>query len=170
MVNTGAGIILTLRIPQVFLHMVELFKTKFLPNMEYEIKLVRKKRSLDANAFCWAICTEIANAVGETKEQVYRDAIGQVGVCEYIQFPDTKTKSRFDAMRAFKEKWYANGVGWITKTLDADKCIIQAYYGSSRYNTKEMSILIDYLVQQASDLDIQVLTASEIDLLKREWK
>ena len=174
MVNTGAGIILTLRIPQMFLQVVELFKTKFLPNMEYEIKLIRKKRSLDANAFCWKVCTDIANAVGETKEQVYRDAIGAVGVYEQIQFMDTEVngikKSRFDAMQAFKAKWYANGIGWVTKTVDADKCVIQAYYGSSRYNTKEMSVLIDYLVRQAGELDIQVLTASEIDLLLREWK
>ena len=174
MVNTGAGVILTLRIPQVFAQIVELFRQKFLPGMEYELKLVRKKRSLDANAFCWKLCTEIGNAVGESKEEIYRDAIAQVGVYEQIQFVDTIKngikKSRFDAMDSFKEKWQGNGIGWFTKTIDKEKCIIQAYYGSSRYNTQEMSILIDFLVRQSHDLDIYLLTDADIDLLKREWR
>ena len=72
-------------------------------------------------------------------------------------------------MDTFKRKWTANGEGWLTKTIDADKCIIQAYYGSSRYDTKEMSVLIDYLVRQADDLGIQVLTREEIELMKTEW-
>ena len=173
MVNTGAGIILTLRIPQMFAQMVELFREKFKP-AEYELRLVRKKRSLDANNFCWKICTEIANVVGNTKEDVYRDAINHVGVYEQLQFCDTEIngikKSRFEAMADFKRKWSANGDGWLTKTIDADKCIIQAYYGSSRYGTKEMSVLIDFLVRQADDLGIQVLTREEIELLKTEWK
>ena len=170
MVNTGAGVILTLRIPQVFAQIVEVFRQKFLPGMEYELKLVRKKRSLDANAFCWKLCTEIGNAVGESKEEVYRDAIGHVGVYEVLQFNDTPNKSRFDAMQTFKQKWALNGEGWLVKTLDAEKCVIQAYYGSSRYNTKEMSVLIDYLVRSAHDLDIHLLTDADIDLLKKEWK
>ena len=70
MVNTGAGIIVTLRIPQIYASILEAFREKFLPNLEYELKLIRKKRSLDANAFCWKICTEIANVVGNTKEDV----------------------------------------------------------------------------------------------------
>lgn len=174
MVNTGAGVILTLRIPQMFAQIVELFRQKFLPNMEYELKLIRKKRSLDANAFCWKLCTEIGNAVGESKEEVYKDAIGHVGVYEQIQFLDTVKngvkKSRFDAMREFKEKWQGNGIGWCVKTLDQDKCIIQAYYGSSRYNTQEMSVLIDFLVRQGHELDIYLLSEADIDLLKREWR
>ena len=170
MVNTGAGIIMTIRIPQMFASIVEMFRSKFVPGMEYELKLIRKKRSLDANAFAWKLCTEIANVVGNTKEDVYRDAISHVGVYETLQFNDTPTKSRFDAMNTFKQKWMANGDGWLTKTIDADKCIIQAYYGSSRYDTKEMSVLIDYLVRQADDLGIQVLTREEIELMKTEWK
>lgn len=164
MVNTGAGIIVTLRIPQMYASILEAFRTKFLPNLEYELKVIRKKRSLDANAFCWKLCTEIANVVGNTKEDVYRDAISHVGVYEVLQFTDA------DAMARFKQKWMANGEGWLTKTIDKDKMTIMAFYGSSRYDTKEMSILIDFLVQQGKDLGIQVLTEEQIELMKTEWK
>lgn len=168
--NFGSGLVLTLGIPIAYAKQLESIVGHFVANEDYELKRYRKKRSLDANAFCWAICTEIAKAIGQTKEYVYRDAISHVGVYEVLQFTDTPDKSRFDAMKSFKQKWASNGEGWLTKTLDADKCIVQAYYGSSRYDTKEMSILVDYLKRQADDLGIQFLTEAEIDLLKREWK
>ena len=165
---------MTLRIPQIYASMVELFRQRFKPNAEYELKLIRKKRSLNANAFCWKICTEIASVIGNTKEDVYRDAIENVGVYEQLQFCDTEIKgvkkSRFEAMEDFKRKWYANGEGWLTKTLDADKCIIQAYYGSSRYDSKEMSVLIDFLVREGKQVGVQVLTEEQIELMKTEWK
>ena len=164
MVNTGAGIIMTMRIPQMFASILEQFRQQFKPNEEYELKLIRKKRSLDANAFCWKLCTEIANAIGNTKEYVYRDAINHVGVYETLQFADD------DAMERFKAKWRTNGEGWLTKTLDKQKRILMAYYGSSSYDTKEMSVLIDFLVTQAGDLGIQVLTEEQIELMKTEWK
>ena len=164
MVNTGEGIIMTLRIPQMYANLVELFRQKFLPNNEYELKLIRKKRSLDANNFCWKICTEIANAIGNTKEDVYRDAIGHVGVYDILQFTED------EAMERFKAKWRTNGEGWLTKTLDREKRILMAYYGSSSYDTKEMSVLIDYLVQQGKDVGVQVLTEEQIELMKTEWK
>lgn len=169
-VDTGKELILTLRIPRVYSQIVDAFKRMFQPSKEYELKQCRKKRSLNANDLMWYICTEIANAIGQTKEYVYRDAIAQVGVYDVLQFTDTKTKSRFAAMETFKLKWKSNGTGWLTKTLDKDKCIVQAYYGSSRYDTKEMSILIDHLKRVADDMGIVVMTEAEIDLLKREWK
>ena len=163
-IDTGKELILTLRIPRVYSQIVDAFKRMFQPSKEYELKQCRKKRSLDANGLMWYICTEIANAI------VYRDAIAQVGVYDVVQFNDTPTKSRFAAMETFKRKWASNGEGWLTKTLDKDKCIVQAYYGSSRYDTKEMSILIDHLKRLADDMGIVVMTEAEIDLLKREWK
>ena len=166
----GTGIVLTIGLNNVYGQQIEKLVNGFNPQKTYEIAEVKKKRSLDSNAFAWKICTEIANVVGNTKEDVYRDAISHVGVYETLQFNDTPTKSRFDAMNTFKQKWMANGEGWLTKTLDADKCIIQAYYGSSRYNTKEMSVLIDYLVMQGKQVGVQVLTQEQIELMKTEWK
>lgn len=155
---------MTLRISQIYASILDAFKQRFLPNEEYELKLIRKKRSLNANSFCWKICTEIGNAIGQTKEYVYKDAINHVGVYETLQFADD------DAMERFKAKWRTNGEGWLTKTLDRQKRILMAYYGSSSYDTKEMSVLIDYLVTQAKDLGIQVLTEEQIELMKTEWK
>ena len=155
---------LSITVDRCFAKIIESFLQKLEIGKEYEIKRVRKKRSLDSNSFAWKLCTEIANVVGNTKEDVYRDAINHVGVYETLQFTDD------EAMERFKAKWRTNGEGWLTKTLDKQKRILMAYYGSSSYNTKEMSVLIDFLVTQAGDLGIQVLTEEQIELMKTEWK
>lgn len=160
----GTGIVLTIGLNNVYGQQVQKLVDGFNQQKTYEIAEIKKKRSLDSNSFCWKLCTEIANVVGNTKEDVYRDAISHVGVYEVLQFTDA------DAMARFKQKWMANGEGWLTKTIDKDKMTIMAFYGSSRYDTKEMSVLIDFLVQEGKDLGIQVLTEEQIELMKTEWR
>ena len=44
------------------------------------------------------------------------------------------------------------------------------YKGSSEYDRKEMSILIDGIVQEAKNLDIETLPPQEIERLKELWR
>lgn len=44
-----------------------------------------------------------------------------------------------------------------------------AYFGSSTYNTKEMSVLIDSIVCEAKELGIETATPEELERMKREW-
>ena len=41
--------------------------------------------------------------------------------------------------------------------------------GSSVYDTKEMSLLIDEIVTQAKELKIEVMSPGEIEQLKEQW-
>lgn len=43
------------------------------------------------------------------------------------------------------------------------------YYGSSCYDTKQMSSLIDHLVQDCKALGIETLTPQELARMKEEW-
>ena len=43
------------------------------------------------------------------------------------------------------------------------------YYGSSTYDTKEMSVLIDGIVSECKDLDIEVLPPDELQKIKETW-
>jgi hypothetical protein len=43
------------------------------------------------------------------------------------------------------------------------------YYGSSGYDTKQMSILIDGLVADAQELGIDTMTPTELAKLKTLW-
>lgn len=134
---------------------------------EYELKKVRKKRSLNANAFCWDLCTRIGQAVGETKEAVYRRNIREVG--RYTPMPIKE-----EAIEEFQRIWSGHGVGWFADVIDNSKIpgykLMFAYHGSSLYDTEEMSRLIDSLIQDAKSIGLETLTERERSLLLEEWE
>ena len=137
-------------------------------NKEYTIKLnkVRKKRSLNANGYMWELCEQIAQKLDITKEDVYRQAIKDVGVFQTVEINEK-------AENTLRYSWGLHGIGWIAETVDNAKTdgfkVINLYYGSSTYNTKQMSRLIDYIVQDAKSVGIEVISDSERALLLEEW-
>jgi hypothetical protein len=71
----------------------------------------------------------------------------------------------------FKRIWEKQGLGFLVQEVSKkDKCIkVNCYYGSSTYNTKEMSLLIECIVELAKTLNIETKPQSEIDSLLKEW-
>ena len=157
----GGNIILNISIPSTFKFVVQGFLDGFKANNEYELKSVTKKRSLSANGYAWALMDKIAAALRITKEEVYRNAINDVGVFTEIKVADA------NAARRFKQIWQANGLGWLTKTID--DTTVYAYYGSSSYDTAEMARLIDYIVDEAKRLHIETLPPDKLEIMKTEW-
>lgn len=134
-------------------------------DVRVEIKKWRKKRSLDANAYAWVLIDKIAQATGIPKTEVYRQAIREIGgVSDIVAVPD-------NAVDKFREGWSKQGIGWQTEILDSKPGYkrIVVYYGSSTYDTKQMSALIDSLVQDAQALGIETLPPHEIARLNSLW-
>lgn len=137
--------------------------------LSIDIKKWRKKRSLDANSYCWVLCDRIAKELSKesivTKEQIYKDAISQVGTFE----PMIIEEKAYDN---FKRIWEKQGLGFIVQEVTRkDKCVkVHCYYGSSTYDTKEMSLLIEIIVDLANSLDIETKPKEEIESLLRSWK
>ena len=133
----------------------------------YEITRARKRRSLDANAYAWVLIDKIAEAVGLSKEKVYQGAIRQIGgVSEIVQI---KTA----AVSQFCHTWKKNGLGFQTDVFDGaedGKTNVIVYYGSSTYDTKQMSNLINQLVMTAQDLGIETKDPYEIKSLLDSWR
>lgn len=46
---------------------------------------------------------------------------------------------------------------------------LQCYFGSSTFDTKEMSVFIDGLVYECRQLGIETLPPEEIERMKQEW-
>ena len=134
---------------------------------DLEVKEHRKKRSLDANAYAWVLINKIADALRITPKEIYRQAIQNVGG-NYEIIPVKE-----EAADHFKQIWEAQGLGW--PGVDMGKSKIQgyrnlrAYYGSSTYDTRQMSQLIDSLVQDCKALDIETLTPDKLALLMEGW-
>ncbi|MDD5017588.1 MAG: hypothetical protein PHO15_05775, partial [Eubacteriales bacterium] len=138
------------------------FLLKFKPG-EYEIVKSSKKRSNEANNYMWSLAEEIAKATGTIKEDVYRHAVRQVGSFYSMEID----KSELDQ---FKIDWAShdgkNKIAWFVDVIDyADngRVLVFAYKGSSVYNTKEFSRLVDFIVSEAKDLDIETLTPAELE-------
>lgn len=136
------------------------------PDKEYEIKEHKQKRSLDANAYLWALISKIQSVLNIPKETIYKDLIKDIGVYEVIPIKNI-------AVNKFCEAWHKNGLGWITETtkskLDGYTNVL-AYYGSSEYDSKEMARLIDSTIEECRNLDIETKSDEEIKSLVENWK
>ena len=156
----GRELILTLPAPGEARKLIYKFKPG-----DYELTKAVKKRSKDANAYMWQICEKIAQAVGITKEEVYRRAVTEVG--SYYEF-DIKDHDLPD----FKRRWEGQGLGYQVKDVGSvfDYHTVHAYYGSHLYDTQEMKRLIDYLIEDARAMDIETMPEEELKSLLESWK
>lgn len=131
----------------------------------------REKRSLDANRYFWHLCGELAKHLSNekvkyTKEDIYRKVIKESGVWADDEIEPEKVKWRCAA-------WGEIGTGWLTERVDfsqdGNKEIIRFYYGSSRYNSAQMSKLIDSIVQDCEAEGIPTKTPDEIANMLSLW-
>ena len=133
-----------------------LFQQKDLEK-KFEIKEYRQKRSLNANAYCWALIGEIADNMRLSKEDVYLRMLRDYGQSEIIS---VRSDININGYFKYYEKFCTGTVNGKEFTH------YKVYKGSSEYDIKEMSIFIDGVVQEAQALGIQTLTPTQIAELK----
>lgn len=135
--------------------------------LDIEAKKHRNKRSIDANAYCWVLIGKLSEKMNIPSIDIYRMAIREIGAYEVLPI-------RIDALEKFIQAWQKNGAGWICEDLGKSKLEgytnVKAYYGSSSYDTKEMSKLIDILVEDCKLQGIPTDTPEQIAMYKEMWK
>lgn len=132
-------------------------------DLDVSLKVHRERRSLDANGYMWALIGQIAATLQTSKEEVYHRALCDYGTFRLddegaavwrilpheesadVHLMPTKNKVRLQTKKG--EKW-----GYVFIELK----------GSSEYNTKEMSTLIDGVVYEAKQLGIKTETENSI--------
>lgn len=132
-----------------------------------DCKRWKQKRSLDANAYMWVLVDKIAQATHQKPVDIYRHAIKEVAGASTMVCVQNKAKD------VLQEQWRAKGIGWQTDEMPSkiDGCTnVILYYGSSAYNTTQMSLLIDNIVDEAKELGIETLTPFEIEGMIAAWK
>jgi len=129
------------------------------------IKEWRAKRSLTQNAYMWCLINHLAEKLGDTAENIYKTFIRDYGVREYIAIQDK-------AVDDFIIRWNKKGLGWFTEFLRKSKVentsTLVVYYGSSSYDSKEMSRVVDAVIQECEENEIPTLTRDEFTHLKNE--
>ena len=103
-----------------------------------------------------------------TPTEVYIEAIRAIGGNYYV------TPIKNEAVLHYKRIWEAHGLGWICEEMGDSKLDgytnVISYYGSSEYDTQQMSRLIDLIVMECKEQGIETMTPRELALLKEGWK
>ena len=126
-----------------------------------------KKRSLDANAYCWTLISKLAERLNIPKPDIYRQAIKEIGGNSDIVCVQDK------AVQSLCDGWQRNGIGWMTDTMPSklEGCTnVVLYYGSSTYDTQQMSRLINLIVEDCKTQGIETKSKEELDSLLGQWR
>lgn len=136
--------------------------------LNVELKKHREKRSLDANAYFWKLLQELCELAEIDTIEEYKRRIKELGIFKQFRI---ETKD----IKTFEKVWTDRGIAWFCEIADTEYLgdiefkIINAYYGSSSYNSKQMSRLIDGVVQDCKIYGIETKPQQEIDSLLKEW-
>lgn len=142
--------------------------------LSVEIKQHRKKRSLDANAYYWQLITKLAESWGESKDYMHNYILRKYGQIEiidgqavYIVIPDTdEAQKKVDEAQTYHLKP-------TSQVKTGKEGIMYRTYmmlrGSSDYDTKEMSDLIDGLVSECKEIGIETLPPDELERMMQAY-
>lgn len=130
-----------------------------------EIKKYRKERSLNANSYMWVLIGKLSEKTDIPSEDIYRDYIRQAGIYRDVELPE-------QIANTFKVSWRAQGIGWFAEQVDfkGENVLMRFYYGSSRYNTKQLSRVIDLIVQDCESVGIETKTPEQIADMLSQWE
>ena len=139
----------------------EFNKIQALQEIDIELKEHKEKRSLNSNGYAWVLITKIADSLRANKEDIYLEMLKRYGQSEIVS-----VLSSIDVTGYFKYYDIAGTSTLNNKEFTHYKC----FKGSSEYDTREMSILIDGIVSEAKTLGIETLSPEEIENLKNSWR
>ena len=123
----------------------------------FEIKEHKEKRSLSQNAYAWKLINEIGNKIGKSKEELYVEMLKDYGQHEVISMLST-----IDPKGYFKY-YEVIGTGIVN---DKEFTHYKIFKGSSEFNTLEMKVFIDGIIQEATQLGIPTITEKEIESMR----
>lgn len=139
-----------------------------IPNYELTIEKRRKKRSLDANSYCWVLCKKLADILHSTDVEIYQQMIIDYGVWEIVPVKAEKVEEKINFYKR-------QGLG--DDAIDMGECKalegyhnVKRYYGSSRYDTKQMTRFIDGIIYECNEVGVETLPPEEVKRLKEMWK
>jgi hypothetical protein len=134
-------------------------------NKGEEIEVKRRKRSKNSNSYFWTLLQQLCEELNLDVIQEYKDRVKALGIFRQWEI-DSKN------VPTFIKTWEDKGIAWFCEIVEeiGDKTIINSYYGSSSYNSKQMSVLIDNLVQDCNSVGIQTMSDEEIkELIRSEY-
>jgi hypothetical protein len=115
----------------------------------------------------WVLVGKLGEKLQCSDLEIYRQLIKENGVFQIVPI-------REDAISTWIDNWQKNGTGWVCDDLGECKNTkgyhnIKCYFGTSRYNAKEMSRIIDAVIYECKSQGIPTDTPDEIERIKSLW-
>jgi len=117
----------------------------------------REKRSLDSNSYLWLLVGKIADKMRTSKDEIYFKLLKDYGQSIVIT-----VRKGFDISKAGFKYFEMIKDGFIGKK---EYTAWKVFIGSSQYDTKQMSILIDGAISEAKELGISTELDDFVDFL-----
>lgn len=140
--------------------------------LDVELKAHRDRRSKDANALLWACIRDIEKAlndgcrqatIAETTWEIYLRMLKRYGKYTFILVKP-------EAVEAVKRQWREAEVYREQEVNGQTAVQMVCYYGSSTYDTKEMSRLISGVLSEMDEMGLQRPASGDIKRAMEEWE
>lgn len=130
--------------------------------LDITAKRHRKKRSLNANALMWKCLGDIAQVLLTDKWSVYLEMLKRYGEYTYICIHP-------DAVEMMKRQWReCEEVGRLN--INGHEAVeLLCYYGSSTYDTKQFSRLLDGVISDMKEMGLETPSEEELRRSIEAW-
>ena len=130
--------------------------------LNIEVKEYRKKRSLNANNYAWELITKLADKLRIGKEEIYFNMLKDYGQSAMISVFSSVDIERYGL------KYYEKAGESVLNGKEYTH--YKVYKGSSEFDTREMSIFIDGIVEECKNVGIETMTPNEITKMEALWR
>ncbi len=132
-------------------------EVKDLETLDITIEKPKKKRTKTQNAYAWELITQLGNLLCKSKEDIYYQMLKDYGQSDLFSVLSTVNPQGY-----FK---YYEVIG-TGKVNNKEFTHYKVFKGSSEFNTAEMKVFIDGIVQECENVGIPTLTENEISKMK----
>ena len=142
-------------------------------DLKISLKKWRDKRSLTANAYYWVLVSKIADNIKQPQSLVHNLLLRRYGVLDIVEgdsltvfVPDTEEAENEILL---KETYHLRPT---SKVIDGKKGKLRAYrimLGSSFYDTKQFSTLLDGTISECQSMGIETLPDDEIERMMEDY-
>jgi len=123
----------------------------------------RQKRSLDANGLMWVCLQSIATALRANKWDIYLQMLKRYGKYTYICVKPS-------VVEAVKQQWRETEELGEVQINGQTAIQLLCYFGSSTYNTKEFSVLLDGVISEMKEMGLDTPTSEDMRRSLEIWE
>lgn len=138
--------------------------------LSLEIRKYRVKRSLDANAYFHVLVGKLADAMRISKPRCKNIMLYRYGQ-PYLLDDETQAviKSNIKVSQMLEQEEIHCYPCGSKEENGMELTFYKVYRGSHTFDTREMSILIDGVVEECKGLGIETMTPAQLHEMKEKW-